>query len=148
MGHRLSQQPDSKCFHLHGHSWWIELEIEGEVDDKGMVINFADVKKPWRDHLDSNFDHHLCLNIDDPFFKAMYLAADNGGSQDVIDPQTYEKVLTEWGLTAVPFDPTVENMARLWGQWAEMNFRHLVTNPTFSIVVQEAATNKATWRSA
>jgi 6-pyruvoyl-tetrahydropterin synthase len=130
MGHRLSQQPDSKCFHLHGHSWWVELEIIGEVSPLGMVgnLNFGDVKKIWRGYLDEKFDHHLCLNEFDPLVF------------DVIGGE----LARQWGIVTVPFDPTVENMARHWGSWAQRQFGD---NFKFRIRVQEAATNAATWRS-
>lgn len=46
-----------KCKNLHGHSWVVEVWLEGEVDsDTGMVVNFVEVKKLIR-----SFDHK-CLN--------------------------------------------------------------------------------------
>jgi len=136
MGHRLSLQPYSKCFHLHGHSWWVELEIIGPLDDKGMVLglDFGSVKQEWRGWLDSTFDHHLCLNEEDPLVR-------------LVLSETYQKqaLLAEWGIQVMPYDPTVENMARLWGEHAEITYRHLEAK--IGIKVQEAATNAATWHS-
>lgn len=139
MGHRLSQQPDSKCFHLHGHSWWIDLELFGPVNPSGMVcdLNFGDVKKRWRGMLDEHFDHHLCLNVDDPLVLFVQEAQKYG-----LLP---EDVLTSWGITTVPFDPTVENMARHWGLAARGMFTQV---SEVRINVQEAATNAATWQSS
>jgi 6-pyruvoyl-tetrahydropterin synthase len=130
MGHRLSLQPDSKCFHLHGHSWWIDLKLTGPVDETGMVENFAKVKSLWRGYLDGRFDHHMVLNIADPLIAL--LPIDLGQSS----------VLDSWGITLLPFDPTVENMARHWGVEARHMFQLKV-----EIKVQEAATNAAYWRS-
>lgn len=146
MGHRLSQQPDSKCYHLHGHSWWIDLEIIGELDDKGMVLglDFGSLKQMWRSYLDENFDHHLCLNERDPLVEMIQL------SSALAEPGTplSAEVMEEWGIVTVPFDPTVENMARLWGLHAVHMLQGTMYPPTkVNIKVQEAATNAATWRS-
>jgi 6-pyruvoyl-tetrahydropterin synthase len=153
MGHRLSQQPDSKCYHLHGHSWWIELELFAPLDDKGMVggLNFGDVKKTWREYLDIHFDHHMCLNEDDPLVQMLYGEPHSDVSTFKLwgittipyDP-TVENMASLWGITTLPYDPTVENMASLWGRQAEEFFRGV---SKVSIKVKEAATNAATWRN-
>ena len=143
MGHRLSMQPNSKCFQLHGHSWWVELELEGDVKDDGMVVEFGHVKKLWREYLDTTFDHHLCLNSKDPFMEVMAIVAEIGEVT-----QEYEKILTEWGVTTIgQQDPTVENMAALWGNHALNLFREDVSRLVVSIKVREASTNAATWSS-
>jgi len=34
-----------KCKNLHGHTWGVNFEVEGNVDDvTGMVVNFSDLK--------------------------------------------------------------------------------------------------------
>ena len=44
MGHRL-QCHKGKCFNLHGHSYKLQIEFEGEVDSStGMVLDYFDVK--------------------------------------------------------------------------------------------------------
>jgi 6-pyruvoyltetrahydropterin/6-carboxytetrahydropterin synthase len=46
---------------MHGHSYRLELAIEGPVDEKtGFVIDFFDVEAAFGDVL-STLDHH-CLN--------------------------------------------------------------------------------------
>lgn len=49
-----------KCGRLHGHSYKVRVEIEGEPDESGMVLDFAEVKRAWK-HLDDTLDHR-CLN--------------------------------------------------------------------------------------
>ncbi len=35
-----------KCANIHGHTWHVDVEIEGESLDKtGMVVDFGEVKK-------------------------------------------------------------------------------------------------------
>ncbi|MEN8191447.1 MAG: 6-carboxytetrahydropterin synthase [Bacteroidota bacterium] len=44
MAHRL-QCHKGKCFNLHGHSYKLQIEFEGKVDEQtGMVLDYFDVK--------------------------------------------------------------------------------------------------------
>ena len=45
----------SKCGMLHGHTYKIEVVIEG-VNTSGMIIDFADLKRSLREALD-RYDH-------------------------------------------------------------------------------------------
>ncbi len=36
---------DSKCSNLHGHTWRIVVEIDGDVQPDGMVIDFIKIKE-------------------------------------------------------------------------------------------------------
>ena len=42
--HKLELKYESKCTRLHGHRWEIYIEIEGEVNEVGMVADFAAIK--------------------------------------------------------------------------------------------------------
>jgi len=44
-----------KCGRLHGHTYKVEIVIEGD-HQKGMIIDFADLKKQSREAL-SEYDH-------------------------------------------------------------------------------------------
>lgn len=60
--HRLPNVPEGhKCARLHGHSFAVEVHVEGPVDPRlGWVMDFADIKAafaPVFDRLD-----HRCLN--------------------------------------------------------------------------------------
>lgn len=44
MGHRLPFHK-GKCKNLHGHSYKLIIELEGGLDENGMVLDFYDVKK-------------------------------------------------------------------------------------------------------
>jgi 6-pyruvoyltetrahydropterin/6-carboxytetrahydropterin synthase len=44
-----------KCKNLHGHTWTVEIEVEGEPDpETGMIIDFGDLK-----NMVMQFDHQL-----------------------------------------------------------------------------------------
>ena len=61
-GHRI---PDhrSQCRNLHGHRYVLEITLQGELvetegaPDRGMVMDFADVKALAMEHLVSKWDH-------------------------------------------------------------------------------------------
>lgn len=50
-----------KCRQMHGHSFKVEVKIQGEIDaEMGILMDFADIKsvvKPYIEYMD-----HNCLN--------------------------------------------------------------------------------------
>ena len=44
MGHRLPEH-FGKCKNIHGHSYRMIVELEGEVEESGMVMDYYDLKK-------------------------------------------------------------------------------------------------------
>ena len=57
MGHRLTFHK-GKCKNLHGHSYKCMVELTGEPDQNGMVLDYYDVKKiiePLIDEMDHSF---------------------------------------------------------------------------------------------
>jgi len=65
-GHRLLNY-SGKCRHLHGHNGKVEIVLEGEeLDERGMVVDFGDMKRVIKGWIDDNLDHRMLLNRDDP----------------------------------------------------------------------------------
>lgn len=62
--HKLPNLPSThKCSRLHGHSFRIELHIEGPLDPKlGWVMDFAEVKTAFQPLYDQ-LDHHYLNDI-------------------------------------------------------------------------------------
>lgn len=57
MGHRLPFH-SGKCKNLHGHSYKCSIELTGDPDKNGMVMDYYDLKKvvePILDELDHSF---------------------------------------------------------------------------------------------
>ena len=57
MGHRLPEH-FGKCKNIHGHSYKMIVEIEGDVLESGMVMDYYDLKKiitPIVEELDHAF---------------------------------------------------------------------------------------------
>ena len=64
--HRLLDNYTGKCTNNHGHSWLIKIQLEAEeLDNKGMVIDFMELKalKTW---IDDSLDHASILWEKDP----------------------------------------------------------------------------------
>lgn len=49
---------------LVGESWQVDIELEGGLDEQGMILDFGDVKRQVKQLIDSNFDHRLLLPAD------------------------------------------------------------------------------------
>lgn len=62
--HRLPQVPTThKCHRMHGHSYKVELQLEGPVDPvSGFVIDFFDVERVFGPLL-QELDHHTLNEI-------------------------------------------------------------------------------------
>lgn len=92
-GHRLLNY-DGKCRFLHGHNGRAVITLEGEkLDHRGMVLDFADIKRSVSTWIDDNLDHRMILNRADPVV-------------------SYLKEMGE-PLYLIDENPTAENIARL-----------------------------------
>jgi len=92
-GHRLLNY-SGKCRHLHGHNGRAVIVLEGEqLDDRGMLLDFNDIKREVRTWIDENLDHRMILCEHDPALP----------------------VLREMGepLFVIDSNPTAENIARV-----------------------------------
>lgn len=92
-GHRLLNY-EGKCRHLHGHNGKAVITIQAPtLDDRGMVLDFSDIKQVVSTWIDENLDHRMILHRDDPAVPA----------------------LTELGepLYLIDQNPTAENIAKL-----------------------------------
>lgn len=68
-GHRLLNY-DGKCKYLHGHNGKLEIDIASKtLDDRGMVMDFSDVKKIVKAWIDNTIDHKMLLRYDDPLLE-------------------------------------------------------------------------------
>ncbi|TES83721.1 MAG: 6-carboxytetrahydropterin synthase [Hadesarchaea archaeon] len=49
-----------KCEHLHGHNWRVGVTVEGEPDERGLVVDFFDLESFLKSLCDS-YDHRMLL---------------------------------------------------------------------------------------
>lgn len=131
MGHALSHPYKGKCNQLHGHSWVVTFTYEGQPDDRGMVIDFAEFRKmkAWiEEHLDHKFlvkANHLLLT---PYHHS---------------DEEFDIEINELGIIPLDFNPTSENLAKyLHGACCQE--MHL--DPTkLDVTIQETCTSSATY---
>jgi 6-pyruvoyltetrahydropterin/6-carboxytetrahydropterin synthase len=92
-GHRLLNY-DGKCRHLHGHNGRAVIVLEApQLDDRGMVLDFSDIKQVVSRWIDENLDHRMILCRDDPAVAVL---------QKLGEP-----------LHLIDANPTAENIAKL-----------------------------------
>jgi 6-pyruvoyltetrahydropterin/6-carboxytetrahydropterin synthase len=63
--HRLPRVPEGhKCARLHGHSYRVEIRVEGPVSEgAGWVMDFGDIKTAWAPLADQ-LDHRYLNEVD------------------------------------------------------------------------------------
>ena len=98
-GHRLLSHK-GKCRYLHGHNGHLEIDVTAcDLDDLGMVRDFADVQETVKGWIDQNLDHRMILNKDDVFVSILESAQEP--------------------VFVLDDNPTAENIARLVYEQAE-----------------------------
>lgn len=133
VAHRLWQLEGNKCQNIHGHSMWVTLELEAVKIEKGVAqglnglpLEFGEVKKAFRTHLDTWYDHRLLLNAGDPWAKLLQDADQHNASAVLPGLQTCED------------DPTTENIAGWIAKWGLAQFQCPVR-----VLVEETHVNAA-----
>ena len=92
-GHRLLDY-DGKCRYLHGHNGQAVITIQSEqLDHRGMVLDFSDIKRVVSRWIDDNLDHRMILHREDPAVPAL---------RDLGEP-----------MYLIDRNPTAENIAQL-----------------------------------
>jgi len=79
MGHRLPEH-FGQCKNIHGHSYKMIVEFEGELDKNQMVIDYYDVEKIINPVIEK-LDHAFMVNKDD---KVVVDFLDKLGSKKVV----------------------------------------------------------------
>ncbi len=92
-GHRLLNYA-GKCRHLHGHNGRAVISIASEqLDHRGMVLDFTDIKREVSSWIDDNLDHRMLLCENDPAVPML---------RELGEP-----------MFLLPANPTAENIAKL-----------------------------------
>lgn len=144
VAHRLHELEGNKCQNIHGHSMWIELSLRGQANERGILegLEFSEVKKLFRTHLDTHFDHRLLLNEKDPLAKAsmqeLELPTEGISDEDLRFKYEVQRATYLPGLVTTPGDPTTENIAKWIAGWAYSEWKL----PT-RVLVQETHVNGA-----
>lgn len=61
-----------KCERMHGHTYKLQITLEGEVQSNGLVIDFVLLKRMVKKYVLEKLDHHLLNDvIDNPSAERM-----------------------------------------------------------------------------
>ncbi len=127
--HRLPWH-EGGCANLHGHSYRMTVELEGEPDARGMLLDFKILKQLVKPLVDA-WDHAtLIAEYDEVLQEAV----------DLLDSKKY----------ILPFDTTSENLCRYVAEYlnregGEVLRTHGITN--ISVSIRETETCYATLES-
>src|SRR5687768_4173358 len=70
-GHRLLDY-DGICKHPHGHNAVVEVDVRTDaLDNRNMVVDFADIKRVVKGWIDRELDHKMILRHDDPLVEPL-----------------------------------------------------------------------------
>ncbi len=120
-GHRLLNY-DGKCRNLHGHNGRAVVVLEREqLDERGMIVDFSEIKKSLRGWIDQHLDHRMILCENDPVLS---------GLQMLNEP-----------VYVIPVNPTAENIAKLIFDYAKSQ-----GFPVKEVTVWETPDSHATYR--
>ena len=89
MGHRLTFHKGG-CENLHGHSYKMLVEISGDKDENGMLLDYFDLDK-MINPLTGELDHGFIVY-----------------NEDIVLIEFMRKINSK--MTVVPFQPTAENL--------------------------------------
>lgn len=124
--HRLPWH-EGLCSNVHGHSYHVVVELTGERDERGMVVDFKHLKQMVAPLID-RWDHAV-------------LAAES-------DKELIDSVRALGSrLEILPYDTTAENMADYIAQTIVREHRSFLSDRGISRVrvsVRETATSEAT----
>ena len=56
---------EGRCRNLHGHSYRLEVTVEGPLDEHGVVIDFADLKAVVQREVLDRYDHRYLNDLMD-----------------------------------------------------------------------------------
>ncbi|MEX0599982.1 MAG: 6-carboxytetrahydropterin synthase [Rhodothermales bacterium] len=123
--HRLPWH-EGDCRHLHGHSYTMFVQLEGPPDERGMVMDFKELKRVVKPLIDG-WDHATLVAEED---------ADLLGAVSRLDSKHF----------VLPYDSTCENLCRFAADYvrsegADVLRRHGIT--TITVRVQETTTSFA-----
>jgi 6-pyruvoyltetrahydropterin/6-carboxytetrahydropterin synthase len=56
---------EGKCKRLHGHSYRLEVTVDGAITERGIVVDFADIKAVVEREVIAAYDHQYLNDVFD-----------------------------------------------------------------------------------
>ncbi|MCK5520188.1 MAG: 6-carboxytetrahydropterin synthase [Candidatus Marinimicrobia bacterium] len=119
MAHRLTFH-EGLCRNIHGHSYMLEIYIEGENDKNGMIMDYADLKELVKNSIIEQLDHCIAIYEKDELLIGKL-------------PQSLKQFI-------FPFETTAENLVK----WI-LNELNKIDNRIRKAELWETRNSKATY---
>ena len=115
---------EGKCKHIHGHSYKMIVELEGETNEKGIVMDFKELKDIVQPYIE-RVDHTTLISVNDDDLKEVFDAK-------------------QWKYYLLPFDSTAENLCDYFANLIIKNNQELLlANKITTVSVKIAETETA-----
>ena len=115
---------EGKCKHIHGHSYKMIVELEGETNEKGIVMDFKELKDIVQPYIE-RVDHTTLISVNDDELKEVFDAK-------------------QWKYYLLPFDSTAENLCDYFANLIiKLNQELLLANKITTVSVKIAETETA-----
>jgi len=100
----------SSCGFIHGHSYFVDVEIEGKRSGSyEFVVDFKDVKNVVRS-ICKNLDHRVLIPINNKNMKFKDIATcENKTDSDIVDPNTHDSNTNDFDIDDSNTDGFDEN---------------------------------------
>jgi 6-pyruvoyltetrahydropterin/6-carboxytetrahydropterin synthase len=109
MGHRLSEH-FGQCKNIHGHSYKMLVEFEGELDKNEMIIDYYDVEKIINPIIEK-LDHAFMVNKEDKI--VLDFLEKMNSKKVVVDFQSTAENICLHLLNEVKKTPLPENVSHI-----------------------------------
>jgi 6-pyruvoyl-tetrahydropterin synthase len=114
---------------LVGESWIVDLELEGDLDDQGMVLDFGEVKKKLRNAVDHVADHKLIVPARAPELDLVLSGEGSGlafkAASGPIEHQSPAKALCSIDAPAVTAETLAAHVRKAVQKAAPPNVHHV-----------------------
>lgn len=125
---------DGKCRNIHGHSYELQVTVNGEPVDEpgnpknGMVIDFHDLKQIVNEEVVERLDHSFIIGTNMP--------------EDFVESakRNFDKIV------CVDYQPTTENMLADFAERIKVKLPQNVD--LYSVRLQETRDSFAEWRES
>ena len=115
---------EGKCKHIHGHSYKMIVELEGQTNEKGIVMDFKELKDIVQPYIE-RVDHTTLISVNDDELKEVFDAK-------------------QWKYYLLPFDSTAENLCDYFADLIIKNNQELLlANKITTVSVKIAETETA-----
>ena len=108
-----------KCEHLHGHNWSVGVTIEGEPNERGLIVDFLELKR-FLKRMFEGYDHRLILPANNP---ALKLLSEGENTRIFVHGREFE-FPSEDVVWLPVVNTTVEEFARVIADEVTKNFRY------------------------